>query len=93
MKVVWLVCIRSRVAGLHLLGDSSAKCLLFLSDISVFVFNIRPHPGLLPRGEGAPPRGFRLAENRPANPGARLSKNAASVAPSPWGEGWGEGGR
>src|ERR1035441_8844026 len=56
-------------------------------------FDARPHPGLLPRGEGITSRVFDFSDDCPANPGARIFKKAARVSPSPWGEGRDEGGR
>jgi hypothetical protein len=57
------------------------------------MFNARPHPGLLPRGEGEP---FAVSYEN-----LRLSWSSGHCAisrwtnavPSPWGEGQGEGGR
>src|ERR1035438_728429 len=50
-------------------------------------FDARPHPGLLPRGEGITSRVFEFSDERPASPGAQIFKQPARVSPSPWGEG------
>ncbi len=51
-------------------------------------FVARPHPDLLPLEQEQRLRVFCFANNRPANPAARISKDAANGKPSPWGEGW-----
>ena len=53
----------------------------------------RPHPNLLPRGEGIAATRFDLSQASFTNPVAGNSPNAETVSPSPWGEGRGEGGR
>ena len=55
--------------------------------------NIRPHPGLLPQEKEKLRAGFGFADERPANPVARISKQTENDSPSPWGEGRDEGGR
>jgi hypothetical protein len=57
-------------------------------------FNTRPHPGLLPPGEGVAVGSFLISGKLSGQvPVTRNSKNAANDSPSPWGEGRGEGGR
>jgi len=58
-----------------------------------FVFYVRPHPGLLPQEKEKLRAGFGFADERPANPVARISKQTENDSPSPWGEGRDEGGR
>ena len=53
----------------------------------------RPQPSLFPRETERVLRDSVFSTDRPANPGAGLAKDAARVAPSPWGEGRVEGGR
>ena len=53
----------------------------------------RPHPNLLPGEKERPAHVFRFAEDRPANPVARIFRKAADDTPSPWGEGRDEGER
>jgi hypothetical protein len=53
-----------------------------------------PSPFILSPGERkSPVHDSRFANDRPANPAAGYAKDAARVAPSPWGEGRVEGGR
>jgi hypothetical protein len=57
-----------------------------------FVFDARPHLNPLPRGEDLRIHAAVFSADRPANPAAGFAKDAARVAPSPWGEGRDEGG-
>ena len=58
-----------------------------------FVFDVRPHPSLLPQEKESPLHDSGFTDDRPANPVAGISQDAANVAPSPWGEGRVEGGQ
>jgi hypothetical protein len=62
---------------------------LFLRDL----LNARPHPGLLPRGEGETFPAFCKNQRRDWPDGLSKYESATPDAPSPWGEGRGEGGR
>jgi len=55
--------------------------------------NARPHPVLLPRKKEQQPLVSGVMDNRPAKPVARIFKVAANYSPSPWREGWVEGGQ
>jgi len=45
----------------------------------LFGFDARPHPGLLPRGEGTALARFVFSADRPANPVARFSSRRRTV--------------
>ena len=53
----------------------------------------RPHPNLLPRGEGESLAGFWHCETRQLHKTNPQNRECARAAPSPGGEGQGEGGR
>ena len=56
------------------------------------MFNARPHPNPLPRGEGTAVVCFAFCENFSSRLQRLICKVAGSVSPSPWGEGRGEEG-
>jgi hypothetical protein len=58
-----------------------------------FVFYARPQPDPAMREEGTAIAGFLFANDRPANPVARIFKKTENDSPSPGGEGRDEGGR
>jgi len=57
------------------------------------LFNSRPHPGPLPRGEGGLFAGFRPYWSRRWLEARSTTQGRPSVIPSPGGEGQGEGSR
>jgi hypothetical protein len=57
-----------------------------------FVVGCPPSPKSSPPGEDLRVHAAVFPADRPANPAAGLAKDAARVAPSPWGEGRVEGG-
>jgi len=56
-------------------------------------FNARPHPGLLPRGEGESFAAFLKRRAAGIASAASNKPETDDTIPSPWGEGKGEGGR
>ena len=56
------------------------------------MFNARPHPNPLPRGEGTAIADFFFYGSSFGKYSRTIFFETASVSPSPWGEGWGEGG-
>ena len=56
-------------------------------------FNPRPHPGPLPRGEGESCAAFSQIVNRQQRGSHSNKQRLLNLAPSPGGEGWGEGER
>jgi hypothetical protein len=55
--------------------------------------NNRPHPGPLPRGEGAANARYSFCRKSSSQSNHRLFRETANDSPSLRGEGWGEGGR
>ena len=56
------------------------------------MFNARPHPDPLPRGEGTAAGCVSFFASRSSRWLLSICQEAGSVSPSPWGEGRGEGG-
>jgi hypothetical protein len=54
--------------------------------------NVRPHPGLLPRGEGETFASFLECRESAIGGCAPCNRKRTAAVPSPWGEGQGEGG-